>query len=65
MNVYFAPLQGFTEAAYRNAHAEVFGGVDAYFSPFVRIEKGEARAKDIRDVAPENNSVPEIGRAHV
>ena len=58
MNVYFAPLQGFTEAAYRNAHAEVFGGIDAYFSPFVRLEKGEARAKDIRDVAPENNSAP-------
>lgn len=58
MNVYFAPLQGFTEAAYRNAHAEVFGGIDAYFSPFVRLEKGEVRAKDLRDVAPENNSVP-------
>lgn len=58
MNVYFAPLQGFTEAAYRNLHAEIFGGIDAYFSPFVRLENGVLRAKDIRDIEPENNSVP-------
>lgn len=53
--LYAAPLQGFTEAVWRNAHAEVFGGVDAYYSPFVRLEKGEIRPKDRRDILPENN----------
>ena len=28
--IYAAPLQGFTEAAWRNAHAQCFGGVEAY-----------------------------------
>ena len=26
--IHFAPLQGYTEAFYRNAHATVFGGID-------------------------------------
>ena len=32
--IHLAPLQGYTEAAYRNAHAAVFGGVDVYHTPF-------------------------------
>lgn len=55
-----APLQGFTEAAWRNAHAEVFGGIDTYYTPFVRLEKGEVRNKDRRDVAPERNRVAHL-----
>lgn len=55
ITLYAAPLQGFTEAVWRNAHAEAFGGIDAYYSPFVRLEKGNFRNKDRRDVAPENN----------
>lgn len=31
--IHLAPLQGYTEAAYRNAHAAVFGGVDVYHTP--------------------------------
>ena len=36
--IHLAPLQGYTEAAYRNAHAAVFGGVDVYHThrPFHR-----------------------------
>lgn len=55
ISLYVAPLQGFTESVWRNAHAEVFGGIDAYYSPFVRIEKGDFRKKDKRDVLPANN----------
>lgn len=58
--VYFAPLQGYTEAPYRNAHAAVFGGVEAYYAPFVRIDRGEFRHKDVRDIEPENNRVPRL-----
>lgn len=37
--IHFAPLQGYTEVFYRNAHATCFGGVDTYYTPFVRLEK--------------------------
>lgn len=38
--LYAAPLQGLTEPAWRNAHWQTIGGVDAYFTPFVRWERG-------------------------
>ena len=47
MKLYAAPLQGFTEAPWRNLHQEVFGGIDAYYTPFVRMEKGEFRNKEL------------------
>lgn len=55
LKIFAAPLQGFTEAAWRVAHNEVFGGVDAYFTPFIRYEKGGLRNKDSSEVLPENN----------
>lgn len=50
--IYFAPLQGFTDAAYRKAHRAVCGGVEAYYAPFLRLEHGELRRRDVRDVEP-------------
>lgn len=58
--IHFAPLQGYTEAAYRNAHAAVFGGIDVYHTPFVRIDRGDFRHKDVRDILPENNQVSRL-----
>ena len=58
--IYLAPLQGYTEAAYRNAHSEIFGGIAAYYTPFVRIEKYGFRSKDIRDISPDNNRVEQL-----
>lgn len=55
MKIFFAPLQGYTEAAYRKAHQEVCGGVDAYLSPFLRLEHGQIRRRDLRDIAKGNN----------
>lgn len=63
-----APLQGFTEGVWRYAHAKVFGNcggaADAYFSPFVRVEKGAVRSRDLRDIVwplPEGvECVPQI-----
>ena len=60
MNIHFAPLQGYTEAPYRDAHSAIFGGVDTYYTPFVRLEKGEFRNRERRDVEPENNHVPHL-----
>ena len=48
--IQFAPLQGYTDQVYREAHARVFGGVETYYTPFVRVEKGEVRKKDLRDI---------------
>jgi tRNA-dihydrouridine synthase len=61
MYIAFAPLQGFTDAVYRRAHWECVGGVDEYYTPFVRIEKGEVRRKDLRDTDPAANAgVPTV-----
>lgn len=54
-NLRFSPLQGYTDDVYRQAHARCFGGVECYYSPFVRVEHGEIRRKDVRDVEPDNN----------
>lgn len=57
----FAPLQGYTDAVYRRAHHECVGGVDEYYTPFVRMESGEVRRKDLRDTDPEvNRGVPTV-----
>lgn len=58
--IHFAPLQGYTEVFYRNAHATCFGGVDTYYTPFVRLEKGSFRRRDVRGIEPENNLVPHL-----
>lgn len=58
--IHFAPLQGYTEAPYRTAHHTSFGGTEAYYTPFVRIEKGVWRNKDLRDIAPEHNRAGRI-----
>ena len=53
-----APLQGLTEAAWRSVHFRLFGerqGDVEYFTPFIRIEKGEVRARDLRDFTSELN----------
>lgn len=59
-----APLQGVTDNVWRMAQHEVFGGVDAYYAPFMRVEHCEVRRKDLRDVDPERNAgitlIPQI-----
>lgn len=66
--IHFAPLQGYTDAIYRRAHARIFGGVDTYYSPFTRVEHGEIRRKDVRDVLPESNQgihlIPQLIAPH-
>lgn len=56
MNLYFAPLEGITTYTYRNTHAEVFGGCDAYYAPFITPTDNEKLSlKTIRDITPERN----------
>ena len=58
--IHFAPLQGYTDVIYRNAHAACFGGIDTYYTPFVRLEKGSFRHRDIRGIEPGNNQVSHL-----
>lgn len=65
LEIQFAPLQGYTDASYRRFHNEIYGScIGRYFSPFVRIEKGAVRNKDLKDISLENNEgitlVPQI-----
>lgn len=58
MKLYAAPLQGFTEAPWRNFHEEVFGGIDAYYTPFVRIERGGFRNRMYGTLLPKTIRFP-------
>jgi len=60
--LYLAPLQGFTDYAFRQAFSSLFGIPDAAFSPFIETHKPDQRM--YRDVLPERNPgyrlVPQI-----
>lgn len=60
IRIYAAPLQGYTEAPWRRAHAMAFGGIDAYFTPFLRVESGVVRRRDMRDAFPESGDAPNV-----
>jgi len=67
--LHFAPLQGYTDDVYRRLHHQLVGGVDFYYTPFVRLEHGSPRSKDLRDILPAHNEhvpvVPQIIAADV
>ena len=53
-----APLQGLTEADWRKIHFEMFGDTQGrveYFTPFIRVEKGKVRDRDLRDFTSDLN----------
>lgn len=62
MEIHFAPLQGYTDSIFRKLHAEIFGGVDKYYTPFIRVERGDFRKKDIRELPDETElcTIPQI-----
>lgn len=47
--IYIAPVQGHTDAAWRHFHHLTYGGDHRYFTPFIRCEHGELRRQDLRD----------------
>ena len=62
MEIHFAPLQGYTDSIFRKLHTEIFGGVDKYYTPFIRVERGDFRKKDIRELPDETElcTIPQI-----
>lgn len=61
MELCFAPLEGITTYTYRNTHAEVFGGCDVYYAPFITPSDNEKLSiKSLRDITPEHNKVGKL-----
>jgi len=56
-----SPLQGFTDFRFRNAFNEYFGGIDTFYSPYIRLNgKLKIKGSYERDLIIENNTVPEV-----
>ncbi len=64
MKIMAAPLQGYTDVVWRHFHAEIYGGIDTYFTPFMRVEHGVVRPRDLRGIISplndNNHIVPQI-----
>lgn len=62
--MHIAPVQGHTDAAWRHFHSEVYGGNNNYYTPFIRLEKGEFRKHDLKDyLSPLNDNhtvIPQV-----
>ncbi len=56
MKIFFAPIQGYTDAIYRHLHACLYTPADIYCAPFIHIEHGEPRHRDIRDIISSLNN---------
>ena len=51
-----SPLQGFTDFRFRNAFNNYFGGIDTFYSPYIRLNgKLVIKRAYERDILPENN----------
>jgi tRNA-dihydrouridine synthase len=56
-NLFLAPLQSITIAHYRNLYAEIFGGIDAYYSPFIATAPPYKSSPALfKDLLPEANT---------
>ena len=52
-----SPLQGFTDFRFRNAFHAHFGGIDTFYSPYIRLNgKLNIRGAYERDILLENNN---------
>ncbi len=56
IKVLYAPLQGYTDAIYRNLHNKYFGGISNYYAPYLRFEPNkDPKNSVINDLLPDNN----------
>ncbi|MGE0560557.1 MAG: tRNA dihydrouridine synthase [Flavobacteriales bacterium] len=56
-----SPLQGFTDFRFRNAFNKYFGGIDTFYTPYIRFNgKMEIKPAFERDILPKNNTVKEL-----
>lgn len=56
-----SPLQGFTDFRFRNAFHKHFGGIDTFYSPYIKLNgKLVVKGSYERDFLPENNNTLEV-----
>jgi len=56
-----SPLQGFTDFRFRNAFHKYFGGIDTFYSPYIKLNgKLVVKGSYERDILPENNTTLEV-----
>jgi len=56
-----SPLQGFTDFRFRNAFHKYFGGINTFYSPYIRLNgKLVIKGAYERDILPENNNTLEV-----
>ena len=62
MRVYFAPMEGLTDAIYRRVHHKTFGGIEKYFMPFISPSSSLSfTSRQQSDIGPkENAGVPAV-----
>jgi len=60
--IHLAPLQGLTDVVFRQLFQKYYGGADYCYTPFIRIERGEIRQRDLRELDADQlpNLVPQI-----
>lgn len=51
MEIFSAPIQGYTCSVYRALHSACFDGVSQYYTPFFRLENNTLRNKDFNEIA--------------
>jgi tRNA-dihydrouridine synthase len=64
-----SPMQGITDDVFRMAHARIFGGIDEYYGPYIRLEEnGEIKKSQWLDAASPMNKeihyIPQILSNH-
>jgi tRNA-dihydrouridine synthase len=56
-----SPLQGFTDFRFRNAFHKYFGGIDTFYSPYIKLNgKLVIKGSYERDILPENNNTLQV-----
>jgi tRNA-dihydrouridine synthase B len=56
-----SPLQGFTDFRFRNAFHKYFGGIDTFYSPYIKLNgKLVVKGSYERDILPENNNTLQV-----
>ena len=62
MRIYYAPLEGLTDAIYRRVHHATFSGIEKYFMPFISPSSSLSfTSRQQSDIDPkENMGVPAV-----
>lgn len=65
MKLSSGPLQGFTDDVFRFVHSQVYGGIDTYYGPYIRLESHKSpKSSQVRDITSALNKsihfIPQI-----